>query len=386
MIRTTLMNRVEILPTVIKVCRMGMETKMPTLGNRGFSIVELMVALAVSGILVTLLASAYIAQKRSFESESELREMNLKGQLAMNLIKQYIRNAGLGAEHNLETSSSVLQGANRNFSDVFNVASTEARSDGPDTMHIVTGFPSRSRVVCGTGACTSNMVEVEDSSHFDTGRGQYVFFAPSLKNRYQTINLITGNVLTLSESVTVHNNDPVYRVNAHTITLDLDGGGSQKDVDNDGVTDDGDDTTRTCGENNEHFRPDLYLYDNRFDLSDETESLLVEGIEDLQFQYLMDSDDSGVIETDEDVWQDDPTGNLEDILAVRIWLLVRSNCADPNYIDEHTLDGLDTPGYTVADHDITLDTNDGNGFYSLYDQHFHRLLMVETMMVRNKAL
>ncbi len=228
--------------------------------KRGFSIVELLVTLAVSGVLVALLTRGYITQKRSTESEADLRDMNMKTQLAMGQIKQIIRNAGLGAEDNLTSSAGSFQPANgAALTDVFTFT---PRNDGPDRLTVITGFPAQTRISCAnaSGTCVSQNIDVLDAGFFDTGTGRYLYAAPSIRNRYSEVTNVSGNTLTLNESMTVHDNDPVYRLSAYTIGLDTDEDGSQMDVDNDGDTLDGD------GDG----QPDLYIYDNLTDLSDET--------------------------------------------------------------------------------------------------------------------
>ena len=341
-------------------------------GLRGFSLVELLVTLGVSGILAVVLMSGFLSQKRTYEGEAELRDMQMKAQLAMNQIKQYIRNAGLGCEENFKNGSAVLQGANQDFSNVFTVT---PRDDGPDTLSVITGFRSRGRIVCASGSCVSNTIEVTQPDSFDTGSGRYLFAAPAIENRFLQVTTIMEPQLTLSGTITVHHDDPVYRVNAYTVTLDTDGAGSNLDVDGDGSISDGDNNNR----------PDLYIYDNRVDLADETLCKVAEGIEDIQFQYLWDTDGNGRIEGAEWTWKDDPSGNLGRIRAVRIWVLVRSLLPDPNYEDIHEQDGQ-PKAYAVADHLIQLDANDENGIDSHFDHRFHRHLCVESILIRNRSL
>jgi len=359
-------------------------------GRKGFSIVELLVTLAVSGTLVALLSRGYIVQKRSAESESGLRDMNLRTQLAMNQIKKIIRNAGLGAEENLTHSTGTFNGENQTFTSVFTLT---PRNDGPDALTVVTGYPARSYISCtqdtgtctencteDTGTCVSANIDVDETEHFDTVNGKYIFVAPSIRNGYREVQSIVSDTLTLNASVTVHNNDPVYRVAAHTIALDRHGDGTVLDVDGDGSTGDGDYDPGGVE------IPDLYIYDNLVDPDDETLFKLSEGVEDVQFQYIVDSDGNGLIEGAEWTPLDNvPANNLGDIRAVRIWLLVRSNHPDANHEDTHE-DGGAPNTYQVADHQIQLDTNDVNGIDSPFDYRYHRLLSVETVMVRNRNL
>jgi len=367
---------------------------MTTRWNRkGFTIVELLVTLAVSGTLVALLTRGYIVQKRSAEGEASLRELNMKSQLAMNRIKTIVRNAGLGSERNLTQLSGTVDGANQSFGDVFTVTS---RDDGPDALTVVTGHPARTTVKCNqdtpdtctdaekctadAGTCQSSTVHLataDDLEHFDAANRRYVFIAPSLRNEYREIVSLLDDQIVLDEVVTVHHNDPVYRVAAHTIALDRDGDGATLDVDGDGSIADSDPDPGGSES------PDLHIYDNLENPADEGDHKLVEGVEDLQFQFLL-KDGTGA--TDWSTWHDTPAVNqLDDIRAVRIWLLVRSSEPDARHEDTHEA-GSVPKAYQVADHIIQLDTNDENGFDSPFDHRYHRLHTVDTVMVRNRNL
>ena len=107
-----------------------------------------------------------------------------------------------------------------------------------------------------------------------------------------------------------------------------------------------------------------------------------ENIEDLQFEYGWDADDNGAIDPAE--WVDDPSGNEEDVRAIRVHILARSGQFDRDFFDRHDDDGA-TAGkqYTLADHSITLDTNEGNGFNSNFDHHYHRYQIETIVFMRN---
>ena len=64
--------------------------------TKAFSLVELMVTLVVSGLLVSGIVGGYVVQKRGYEDESGMIDMQMNGRLAMNRVAEVIRNAGLG--------------------------------------------------------------------------------------------------------------------------------------------------------------------------------------------------------------------------------------------------------------------------------------------------
>jgi prepilin-type N-terminal cleavage/methylation domain-containing protein len=332
------------------------------LNRGGFTLTELLVALAVSGVLVVGLAAAYTVQKGTYEDEASLRDLQMNGRIAVDQVARVIRNAGLGCRENFPPEGSdTVQGASRNATRIFQAQNA---TTGPDTLTVVTGLASRTQIQTDSEGSVFRLASMDG---FDLTTGRYIYVAPFEKNRFLKILAISGPDVTVSESRSVFAGYKVFRVNLYTITLDQRDRDTPIDVDGDGST----------GDNDGDEIPDLAIFDNAALLTDESLSEVAEGIEDLQFQYGWDANENGTIDPAEFV--DDPTGNEERIQAVRIFLLARSLLPDPHFKD-------DTGTYTIADRTILLDTNDANGIDSDFDHHFHRQLFVETVMVRNRNL
>lgn len=328
----------------------------------GFSLTELLVALVVAGVFVIGVAGGYVVQKGTYEAEASVRDMQMNGRIALDQVARVIRNAGLGCRDNFPpTGTDTIQGAFRTVSAIF---TAQNRTTGPDAVTVVTGLSSRTRIQADSQTAVFPFQSVDG---FDITTGRYVFVAPWDQNRFLTILSLSGQNVTVSAARPVKSGDKVFRVNAYTITLDQRTKSLLLDVDGDGTTVDGDGDQI----------PDLAIFDNRTDLAQEVLTEVAEGIEDLQFQYGWDADENGVIDPGEYV--NDPTGNEQRIRAVRIFVLARSVLPDRNFIDPN-------PSYTIADRTIFLDTNDGNGIDSDFDRHYHRHLLVETVMVRNRNL
>ncbi len=346
--------------------------------TRAFSLPELMVTMVVSGLLVSGIVGGYIVQKRSYEDEAGLIDMQLNGRVAMNRTAEIVRNGGLGCKDNFPPKNTgVLEGVFNNYTQVF---TARDRNDGPDTLTVVTGL--RPRTVVETLATDHVVVEEIKNpngvAHFDLDKSRYIFFSPQGENEFiqvQSLDEVTREVRLSAPCDTLDNDfctikegDNVFRVNAYTITLDQNGA-EIIDVDDDGtVADrDGDQT------------PDLYIYSNTRDLVPDADTAtagqanvssaeVAEGIEALQFQYGWDANENGEIEDAEFV--DDPTGNEDDVRAVRIYILSRTLTPDPGYEDPNAT-------YTVANQTINLTTD---------ERRYRRQLFVETVMVRNMNL
>jgi hypothetical protein len=291
-----------------------------------------------------------------------------------------IRNAGLGCTDNFSDGGSVA-GSHRTLGGVFQAVNA---TNGPDRLTVVTGVRPLtivSGVDPGTGNPMLRDLQGPDGRNlFDTARNRYVFFAPYEYNRFvQILNINPAtHLVTLSDPRTVSTGDSVLRVNAYTLALDRNGS-APADVDGDGASSD----------ENDNNLPDFYIYDNTHDLmrdADATDVLeragsarIAEGIEDLQFEYAWDQNEDGVIAAGEYLSAGDPNFDPDQVRVVRIYLLGRTSKPDPHFEDQNA-------SYTVADHTIALDTNDTNGIESAFDHHFHRQLLVETVMVRNLNL
>jgi hypothetical protein len=217
-----------------------------------------------------------------------------------------------------------------------------------------------------------------DVNFFDLDKNRYIFFSPQGENQFievQAVDEMTREVRLSApctsldnESCSIKQGDNVFRVNAYTITLDQNGA-EIIDVDDDGtvVDRDGD------------VFPDLYIYSNTMDLvpdmdmagagqANVSSSEVAEGIEALQFRFGWDANEDGEIVDAEFV--DDPTGNEDDVRAVRIYLLSRTLSPDPGYTDPNA-------SYSLANYTLTLGAD---------DRKYHRQLFVETVMVRNLNL
>jgi prepilin-type N-terminal cleavage/methylation domain-containing protein len=352
----------------------------PSLCQAGFSLTELLVALVAALVLIVAVASGYIVNKRSYEEETWIRDMQMNAQVAMDRIKDLVMSAGVGCKENFPPlGADTIQGAfpTRDASRVLTISNS---TDGPDTLTVATGLRPVTVATCPCQRedpptcqyCEGTVIDVGDARFFDTGTSRYLFLAPSDQNRYSIVTGVTGSQITLSNSVKWSDNAGVFRVNAYTIVLDQRPDGSAIDVDGDGSTDDGDSTADRAAYNGRSI-PDLYVCDNTQDLAHEADCKVAQGIEDVQFQYGWDADGDGSIDDAE--FLDAPAVSDEEaIRSVRIWILARTLLPDPGFTDENT-------SYTLADHTIDLTASPDPDA-----RHYHRYLLVETVLIRNRNL
>ncbi len=350
--------------------------------NQGFSLTELLVALVVALVLIIGVASGYIVNKRSYEEETGIRDMQMNAHTAMDRIRALVMSAGLGCKDNFPPlGTDTLQGSFRSASRILSGSNS---SNGPDTLTVVTGLRplAQATAICSCqreeedpcSYCEGSVVDIRDASVFDTGTRRYIFLGPSIENRFLLVTGIAGSQVTLSESIRWNDNDQVFRVAAYTITLDQAFDSTLIDVDGDGSTEDADAEREQELHNNQSI-PDLYVYDNTEDLEEESNCKIAQGIEDLQFQYCTDcgdADNDGTI--DEDQWTNNPSGIEDNVRAVRVFILARTVLPDPGYTEQ-------TDSITIADHTIDLTSSPDPKA-----MHYHRYLLVETVLIRNSNL
>jgi len=321
----------------------------------GFTLVELMVTMAILGIIMVGVIGLVTTQNSAYHSEEGIIDMQMNNRIALDHLAHIIRMAGFGCQGNINSTNKIKD----TFSTIITATNN---SSGSDTLTIVSGLRRVGRVDNGTAPpceeiknITTIPIVIDDnkslSDHFNDSTKKYFYISPAPNTDFLTIASDGVNASSLSKTggnITVTEGDTVHAVKPYTIRLYTDSQGI------------------SCLGIDDGTGIDSYA----------------ENIEDLQFQYGWDADDNGSIDTAE--WVDDPAGNEEDVRAIRVHILARSGQFDRDFIDRHD-DDSSTAGkqYTLADHTITLDTNDGNGFDSNFDHHYHRFQIETIVFTRN---
>lgn len=70
-----------------------------SVGNRGFTLVELMITVAISGIVMGSLGAAYIAQQRNATAQEQVVEMQQNIRAGLDILEREIRMAGYDPSH-----------------------------------------------------------------------------------------------------------------------------------------------------------------------------------------------------------------------------------------------------------------------------------------------
>jgi prepilin-type N-terminal cleavage/methylation domain-containing protein len=318
--------------------------------QKGFTLVELMVVLAILGIVVVGVLGLVTRQNKAYHSEEAIIDMQMSNRVAMDRLTHLVRIAGFGCQQNISNGvngfTTVITATNNN--------------NAPDSLIIISGLRKIGVIDDGDGTAgetfTTTVIPIvmDDSrplsDFFNDSNKQYFYISPAISKGFLTIagdgvNDTNKTLTKISGNITLNEGDNVYTVKAYTLAI------------NSG--------NLTINEN-----------------TGAGNQVYAENFEDLQFQYGWDANNNGAIDTSE--WVDNPAGSEGQVRAVRIQILARSSQPDRDFFDLHDDDGA-TAGkqYIIADHSITLDTNETNGFNSAFDHHYHRYPVETIVFIRN---
>jgi prepilin-type N-terminal cleavage/methylation domain-containing protein len=162
--------------------------------NKGITLIELIVALAISGLLVAGLYRTFIGQQKTYVVQEQVVDMQQNVRAAINRMMTEIRMAGFGNVSMVLQPSITLNG--RTFTNIVNLDTPTAGSltivssvGGTSTL-TVAGVIGQSQIVVST--LTDDM----GNALFDTGNRRYVsigglesYIITSMDNGTKTITL-----------------------------------------------------------------------------------------------------------------------------------------------------------------------------------------------------
>lgn len=275
------------------------------MNKKGFSLIELLIVMAVGGILIASLASVFVTQSRTYSIHSDIGETQYAAKAVLDYMAKEIRMAGSG-----------LRDKNYYFKDgtTFTVISSINSDTGTDAIRIRGNFQgiygNISSVLGTTIEDDDNSKETITVAYKSNGRfspGNYITIAgPGGNAEIRSIYQVAG---TNKQNISFRNGDGLnYNHKEGTMfngIQDL-----KYYVDSNGVL------RRNNFENNGN-QP------------------VLENVEDLQFQYGLDTNGDGYI----DQWVNnvsDGTNKVDQVKAIKIWLVVRGNVPDANFNDANT--------------------------------------------------
>jgi len=168
--------------------------------NKGLTLIELLVALTISGILVGAIYRTFIGQQKTYTVQERVVDMQQNVRASINRMMTEIRMAGFGNVSMLlpapyGSGPGVIIGGTT-YNDVVNpntpVAGSVTILCGMGSTTI-TGFPALNQIT------VNSLTDSQGNTLFDTGDRQYVSIGGIESYR---ITNIAGNTLTLSGNLT----------------------------------------------------------------------------------------------------------------------------------------------------------------------------------------
>lgn len=281
--------------------------------DKGYTLVELMIAIVIGLILISAASVTYIAQNRAYITQDNISETNTQSKIAHDLIIDDIRNAGFAVPGDLDELS-----VNGNTSIVVPVDNTDTSdSITISSGSILAGYLQCAVVPFAISSCGLNPDAISISNEYALSTGDVINVDGVAA---AMVTSTAGNVVNLDRKlvIAIDVNRPVYYIGSVT-----------------------------------------YSVDNNMDLWRNTQ-LIAENIEDLQFAYAVDEDGDDLID-------DQPPGGGNDIFgpedyvntmtdpstirSIRLNLLARTDREDKSY------EAMGNPPATIEnrDHDATND-------------------------------
>lgn len=301
-------------------------------GGRGFSLVELMVALTIAGVLLLGMSAYFVNSSRNFsETERTSRQIE-NGRYASSLLAEDIRHAGfygeVGNVVNLPVSSAIALPANVPSICVFSLANVKAALSLP-----IQGLDEPGTTpsclpdyVSGTDILVIRRANTTTVSSASVGATTSYYTQTAFCATANPLFIVdqSGFTLTEKDCTTVR---PVRQLHTYIYYIAKCSIGTNAD----GTCKSTDPLLPTL-KRAEPTSNGTFLY-----------TPLVEGIEDLQIEYGLDTSGDGVADT----YKASPASVLEwsEVAAIRLHILARNADASPGFTDTKTYQlGLNADG------------------------------------------
>ena len=187
------------------------------MNRKGMTLIELLVALTISGILVAGVYRTFVSQQHTFTVQDQVVDMQQNVRLAINRMTRELRMAGFGRMDATFFGAGKMHGI---YQHVVNPGG------GGNSVTVVGAYQAittlSANAPSGSGAASSKVdpkfIQVNDASGFDTGSKQYISINGDESFQIQKI---TGNQIELKAALSEDHlaGEPVFLVIAITYSL-----------------------------------------------------------------------------------------------------------------------------------------------------------------------
>ena len=200
--------------------------------NRGLTLLELLVALAISAVIIAALYRTFIGQQKTYTVQEQVVDMRQNVRGAISNMMRELRMAGFGG---VAALLPVTFGSGPTAVTCQNVVNANLPSAGWIT--VVTALTSSSTTLTATVSTNPPRIAVSSLADFDTDRKKYISIGGVESNMITSIDTV-NNILTLRDRLIYKHpaNTRVYPVRAISyyagVRNENTGGGAQPTAEN----------------------------------------------------------------------------------------------------------------------------------------------------------
>lgn len=182
--------------------------------NRGLTLIELLIALIISGILIGALYRTFIGQQKTYTVQEQVVDMQQNLRAGLNKMVKEIRMAGFG---NVSIILPMTTVDGKTLPHIINPGNNSNYVNQNDDQITIIGALEQVSTLKTVG---TNMIELNgNASRFNTDANNKYICIGGLETH--TVTNIVGNTITLSSNLKNNYNigDPVFKVKAITFQL-----------------------------------------------------------------------------------------------------------------------------------------------------------------------
>jgi prepilin-type N-terminal cleavage/methylation domain-containing protein len=177
-------------------------------GDKGLTLIELLVAMVISAILIAAIYRTFIGQQKIYMVQEQVADMHQNARVAINRMMREIRMTGFGNVRDVLD----LEGGVNGF--------TEVIIPNGNSITIIGGFRQISTLAAdaAVGQNTITLASASDASEFDINRGTHHRYISIGGLESNTVQSVTGAVLTLDSNhplkLTHPEGTPIFKIHA----------------------------------------------------------------------------------------------------------------------------------------------------------------------------
>jgi type IV pilus assembly protein PilW len=176
--------------------------------EKGFTLVELLVAMAISGIVVAAVYTAFVTQQKSYTVQNQVAETQQNARVGLDLIARDVRMAGYGQPAWSMNADTDGDGDDEQVTDPVTVVDG---GGGPDRITVIGCFdtaPGTLSVAASMGNTALTLQNSDEASKFNTTTKNSIFIG-GFENA--KVTNISGRTLTIDIDPTTSGNQGLAR-------------------------------------------------------------------------------------------------------------------------------------------------------------------------------